>query len=384
MKNDLELILPFKYLDDEEDRDALMITLIVSGKILGKDKVCTACYSIKTSDVDAFDELVNIIKEKSKDKKIKINFKVKKECIKSFKIDLDSLASVLGDERFKRLELLGSGIKDEDKPLDPTNAVLTYIQKRFAKGIGVLIGIYSPFLTILALASYALGHVTFAIICILLMVILIIIFLNIRKKKVVINNSEITTYNLFKKKYAGNINNITSYSTDNMIITAFNNDKVLFRFNENGGDDSRGFSNYLKKYKQVIYMRYRADIITYTVSSILSFISAIFYRDASNVMRIIVFLLGITLLIVSLITPTSFKVLDGKKMLIKYLIRRKEIDISDLTKIVYEKYYRRRVFKGYINNKKIFTVREKLFVTDDVAKPLKELAKTYKVEWIVK
>lgn len=384
MKNDLELILPFKYLDSEEDRDALMITIIISDKILGKDKVCTVCYSIRMADVDSFEELINIIREKSKDKKVKVHFKVKKEDIKSFKIDLNSLASVLGDERFKRLELLGVGVKDKEKPLDPANAVLTYIKKRFTKGIAVLVGIYSPFLVFLALISYALGHIIAAITCILLMITFIIAFLNIKKKKVVISNSEITTYNLFKKKHTGNINNITSYSTDNMIVTAFNNDRMLFRFNENGGDNSREFYDYIAKYKRVIYMRYKADIITYGGTSMLSFIAAIFYGDAPNVMRTIIFSLGIILLIVSLLMPTSFKILDGKTIIIKTLIKRKIINISDLTKIVYEKYYRRKVFKGYINNKKVFTVGEKFFITDDVAKPLKELADTNKVKWVAK
>ena len=58
-------------------------------------------------DIDNVDEFRNIIKNNCEGKLIKINLKIKNGEIKKAKIDLDSLAEVLHDDRFKKIGLLG-------------------------------------------------------------------------------------------------------------------------------------------------------------------------------------------------------------------------------------------------------------------------------------
>lgn len=56
--------------------------------------------------------MVELIKN-SADKTVKVIIKVKKGLPKNFKLDINSLAEVYNDERFKFLSLLGWGFNDK-------------------------------------------------------------------------------------------------------------------------------------------------------------------------------------------------------------------------------------------------------------------------------
>ncbi len=103
-----EKMLPFVCDINSEDLYAGILSIEARGVILSENKYFYASYEV---DVKYIDELANLLKD-SYGKEIKIIFKIKKEKIKSFKIDLDSLARTYNDNRFKELELIGWGIND--------------------------------------------------------------------------------------------------------------------------------------------------------------------------------------------------------------------------------------------------------------------------------
>ncbi len=106
----IELLLPFVYDDNPEDYngDVDIITIEAYGSVLGEMKYCYASYFVKNN----FDELRNLIKDTYL-KKVKVTFKIKKDKVKDFKIDLQSLANAYCDQRFADLELLCWGLNDK-------------------------------------------------------------------------------------------------------------------------------------------------------------------------------------------------------------------------------------------------------------------------------
>lgn len=103
-----EKMLPFACDINPEDLQAGILSIEACGTVLPENKYFYASYEV---DVKYIDELANLLKD-SYGKEVKIICKIKKEKIKSFKIDLDSLAQVYNDDRFKNLELVGWGIND--------------------------------------------------------------------------------------------------------------------------------------------------------------------------------------------------------------------------------------------------------------------------------
>lgn len=103
-----EEMLPFVYDSNPEDLYAGILGIEAYGNILSENKYFYASYE---ADVKFIDELATKLKD-SYGKEIKIIFKIKKGKFKAFKIDLDSLAQVYNDDRFKTLGLLGWGIND--------------------------------------------------------------------------------------------------------------------------------------------------------------------------------------------------------------------------------------------------------------------------------
>lgn len=103
-----EKMLPFVYDSNTEDLYAGILGIEAYGNILSENKYFYASYEV---DVEFIDELATLLKD-SYGKEIKFIFKIKKGKIKAFKIDLDSLAKVYNDDRFKKLELLGWGVND--------------------------------------------------------------------------------------------------------------------------------------------------------------------------------------------------------------------------------------------------------------------------------
>ena len=104
----IDVLMPFVLHDNPEDDYACMLSIEAYGTVLGEMKYCYASFS---TTPEIYDELKPLLKN-NMGKSVQVTFKVKKEKIKSFKIDLESLAIAYNDERFKSLELVGWGLND--------------------------------------------------------------------------------------------------------------------------------------------------------------------------------------------------------------------------------------------------------------------------------
>lgn len=104
-----EITLPFIYESNSEDLYAGMISIEAYGNISGEKKYCYASYLV---NLEFIDEIAALLTNTS-DKTVKVILKIKKEKIKDFKIDLDSLAEAYNDERFKSLELFCWGLNNK-------------------------------------------------------------------------------------------------------------------------------------------------------------------------------------------------------------------------------------------------------------------------------
>ena len=110
-----ELFLPFIYDYNPDDIENGIISIEAYGNVFGEEKYCYANYDLSKKEMydnGEYEQIIRLLKN-SPDKNIKITFKIKREKIKNFKIDLDSLAAVYNDERLKLLELLGWGLNDK-------------------------------------------------------------------------------------------------------------------------------------------------------------------------------------------------------------------------------------------------------------------------------
>lgn len=112
-----ELTLPFRYIDVPADTEAGILNIEAYGNVFGREKYCYAWYGLRDSKMYGngdFDEMIGLL-QNSLDKTLKVTFKLKKGMPKDFKIDVASLSEAYGDERFKKLELLGWGLHDNSR-----------------------------------------------------------------------------------------------------------------------------------------------------------------------------------------------------------------------------------------------------------------------------
>lgn len=110
-----EIRLPFRFIDVPADRGSGAINIEAYGNVFGKYKYCYAWYELKSAkmyDNGDFEQMIELLKT-SADKTVKVMIKLKKGVPKDFKIDINSLAEVYCDERFKALSLLGWGFNDK-------------------------------------------------------------------------------------------------------------------------------------------------------------------------------------------------------------------------------------------------------------------------------
>lgn len=117
-----EIRLPFIFVDDPTDLEAGAISIEAYGTVFGEKKYCFATYELKNPkmyDSGDYEQMIDLLKN-SVGKTVKVTIKIKKSIPKDFKIDVDSLAEAYNDERFKLLDLLGSGFNDKSfKTLNP-------------------------------------------------------------------------------------------------------------------------------------------------------------------------------------------------------------------------------------------------------------------------
>ena len=110
-----EIRLPFRFIESSADLECGYIDIEAYGNIFGKKKYCYSWYELKDSKMYSngdYEHMVELLKN-SADKTVKVIIKVKKGLPKNFKLDINSLAEVYNDERFKFLSLLGWGFNDK-------------------------------------------------------------------------------------------------------------------------------------------------------------------------------------------------------------------------------------------------------------------------------
>lgn len=110
-----ELMLPFSYVESDEDFQAGIISVEAYGDVFGENKYCYSSYELKKGimyDNGDYEQLIEMLRNPA-EKSVRVIFKFKKGKLKSFRIDTDSLAEAYNDERFKLMELLGWGLNDK-------------------------------------------------------------------------------------------------------------------------------------------------------------------------------------------------------------------------------------------------------------------------------
>ncbi len=107
--------LPFCYIKNKEDIEAGGITIEAYGEIDGEMKFLSATFvlsDLKMYDRNDYEDMIRVLEE-TKDKKVVLDLKYKKERLVDFKLDGESLAKNLNDERFNKIEILITGIDNK-------------------------------------------------------------------------------------------------------------------------------------------------------------------------------------------------------------------------------------------------------------------------------
>ena len=108
-------ILAYFYIKNNEDIELGGITIEAYGKIDGEMKYLSATFILsdpKMYDRNDYKDMMRVMEE-TKDKKVVLDLKYKKERLVDFKLDSESLAKNLNDERFNKIEILITGIDNK-------------------------------------------------------------------------------------------------------------------------------------------------------------------------------------------------------------------------------------------------------------------------------
>lgn len=106
--------MPFALIEDKEDFEAGIISIETSGIVDGTAKYFYASFSLKKPsmhDDGSYDEILENLRA-TQGREVSVVLKYRKNKLKSFKIDLESLAFACADDRLKNMDFLGWGIND--------------------------------------------------------------------------------------------------------------------------------------------------------------------------------------------------------------------------------------------------------------------------------
>ncbi|MCR5738161.1 MAG: hypothetical protein K6G64_11010 [Eubacterium sp.] len=112
-----EISFPFRLIQSKQDIDDSAITIEAKGIVDGKTHYFLACFMSLNQESD-YMEMRELLSNVS-DKEVHLTLIFKKSQLKDFKLDTVNLAEIMGDERFKNMELLLRGINEtpqEDNP----------------------------------------------------------------------------------------------------------------------------------------------------------------------------------------------------------------------------------------------------------------------------
>ncbi len=106
--------MPFFLIESNEDFEAGIISIEVAGVVDGKVMYLSASFSLKKHsmyDDGGYEDILENLRA-TQGREVSVVLKYRKNKLKSFKIDTESLAFACGDDRLEILELLGWGIHD--------------------------------------------------------------------------------------------------------------------------------------------------------------------------------------------------------------------------------------------------------------------------------
>ncbi len=109
-----EIRLPFILDNNPEDLESGLISIEAYGFVFQQMKYCYATYHLKKQmyESEDYEQMINLLKN-SAGKTVKVFIKIKKGIPEDFKIDINSLAEIYSDDRFKSLELVCWGFNDK-------------------------------------------------------------------------------------------------------------------------------------------------------------------------------------------------------------------------------------------------------------------------------
>ena len=118
-------------IQSKQDIDDGAITIEAKGVVDGKTHYFLACFMSLNQESD-YMEMRELLRNVS-DKEVHLTLIFKKNQLKDFKLDIENLAEIMGDERFKNMELLLRGINETPQEDEPEEMLQSKKEKKEEK-----------------------------------------------------------------------------------------------------------------------------------------------------------------------------------------------------------------------------------------------------------